>query len=139
MWFRDSEGDADVIGGIHHFTGVDDVTLSCGCEYTSAEYGKLDRRTVRAWIRAAGPGRRHLFFVVNHADAGVISGIHYTVEAHLWASSWMRGRRFSRGPRAEELPLWGFNVLFWGRIGKSAEFVAAFVVLAELIGRQHLN
>ncbi len=46
---------------------------------------------------------------------------------------------WSSGAHADELPLWGSTVIYWGRVGKVAEFVAALVVIAELVGREHLN
>jgi hypothetical protein len=52
--------------------------------------------------------------------------------AHAW-QMWITGAH------VEDLPLWGSDVHSWARVGKTAEFLAALVVIAELVGRQHLN
>jgi hypothetical protein len=46
---------------------------------------------------------------------------------------------WSLGNHADQMHLWGGTVLGWGRVGKVAEFVAALVVVAELMGRDRLN
>jgi hypothetical protein len=43
------------------------------------------------------------------------------------------------GQSAVDLPLWGKNVLFWGRLGKITEFVAALAILAEVVGETRLH
>jgi hypothetical protein len=46
---------------------------------------------------------------------------------------------WSTGVRVEDLSLWGADVFYWGRVGKAVEFVAAIVVIAEVLGRERLN
>ncbi|WP_146161245.1 hypothetical protein [Nocardia sp. MDA0666] len=47
--------------------------------------------------------------------------------------------RWSRGPLPEANLLLGHSVLFWGRLGKSLQFVAGLPVIFDLIGAGALN
>jgi hypothetical protein len=52
--------------------------------------------------------------------------------AHLIASWWS-------GNELKECSLLGHKILFWGRFGKIAEFLAALVIVIDIIGTERLN
>jgi len=39
--YRDTEGDAGVIGGLHSFWAVENEEATCGCHLTEAEWDKV--------------------------------------------------------------------------------------------------
>ena len=48
-----------------------------------------------------------------------------------WAAWW-------QGP-TQHLVLWGHSILFWGRLGKVVQFVAALAIVVEILGPQRLR
>ena len=48
---------------------------------------------------------------------------------HLWLS----------GKPLTGLKLWGVNIIWWGRIGKILEFLAAYAVIVEIAGSVRLQ
>jgi len=55
-----------------------------------------------------------------------------TALLHLW-SNWASGNSVANSD------LWGHSVMFWGRVGKVAQFFGAMAVVAELIGPERLR
>ena len=47
--YRDSEGDAGVIGGINSFLAVEDVVLSCGCTLDDGEQEQVEHTLVEEY------------------------------------------------------------------------------------------
>jgi hypothetical protein len=41
--YRDLEGDADVIGGLHHFWVVEDLEQTCDCQLTPDDLDSLEQ------------------------------------------------------------------------------------------------
>jgi hypothetical protein len=43
------------------------------------------------------------------------------------------------GEELKDCVLWGHKILIWGRFGKFAEFLAALVIVVDIIGPARLN
>ena len=48
-------------------------------------------------------------------------------------------RQWLSGNLVHESVLWGFSILWWGRIGKIVQFAAALTIIADIIGPERLR
>lgn len=53
-----------------------------------------------------------------------------------WLEAW---RLWFSGKPLTGTHLWGLNIIWWGRIGKILEFVAAYSIITEIVGERRLR
>ncbi|MGW1071503.1 hypothetical protein [Streptomyces sp. NPDC002537] len=51
---------------------------------------------------------------------------------HAWHLWW-------QGRPVQDLILWGHPILFWGRVGKTAEYLGALLAVVDIIGSERLG
>lgn len=52
---------------------------------------------------------------------------------------WEAWQLWAAGSPIQPLVLWGQPILWWGRIGKIAQFAAGLVIILDLVGAERLR
>lgn len=70
------------------------------------------------------------------AAGGIIASVALVVLSPELVTAW---RAWWSGASVGDYPLWGFDVTFWGRLGKGLQFLAGLVVILDLLSPNRLR